>query len=171
MAERARAAGPIWAIFDADAAKREKWICAPPFVDPDGWFFSGNTLAELAGKIVSKYQKQPMPAAALEATVARYNSFVDAGKDADFENQRPNIRSRRRRSMRRGPRPAFTTASRVCGSTRKAQVIDLEGRVIPGLYCGGESAGGFNQHGLAKCITLAASPAGRLPGHLPSHKF
>jgi hypothetical protein len=30
-------------------------------------------------------------------------------------------------------------------------VIDMHGEVIPGLYCGGESAGGFSQHGLARC--------------------
>jgi uncharacterized FAD-dependent dehydrogenase len=29
-------------------------------------------------------------------------------------------------------------------------VIDMQGQVIPGLYCGGESAGGFSQHGLAR---------------------
>jgi succinate dehydrogenase/fumarate reductase flavoprotein subunit len=38
-------------------------------------------------------------------------------------------------------------------------VIDLEGNVIPGLYCGGESAGGFSMHGLARCTTQ-----GRLAG-------
>jgi hypothetical protein len=26
----------------------------------------------------------------------------------------------------------------------------MNGEVIPGLYCGGESAGGFSQHGLAR---------------------
>ena len=30
----------------------------------------------------------------------------------------------------------------------KCQVMDMSGQVIPGLYCAGESAGGFNQHGL-----------------------
>ena len=29
--------GPIWAIFDSDAAKREGWTTAPPFVDSEGW--------------------------------------------------------------------------------------------------------------------------------------
>jgi hypothetical protein len=28
----------------------------------------------------------------------------------------------------------------------------MNGEVIPGLYCGGESAGGFSQHGLARCL-------------------
>jgi succinate dehydrogenase/fumarate reductase flavoprotein subunit len=41
----------------------------------------------------------------------------------------------------------------------KAQVIDLWGQVIPALYCGGETAGGFNQHGLAKSLTF-----GRIAG-------
>ena len=26
----------------------------------------------------------------------------------------------------------------------------MNGAVIPGLYCGGETAGGFSQHGLAR---------------------
>jgi len=33
----------------------------------------------------------------------------------------------------------------------RAQVVDFQGKAIPGLYCGGESAGGFSQHGLARC--------------------
>jgi succinate dehydrogenase/fumarate reductase flavoprotein subunit len=33
----------------------------------------------------------------------------------------------------------------------KCQVVDFYGSVIPGLYCGGESAGGFSLHGLARC--------------------
>jgi succinate dehydrogenase/fumarate reductase flavoprotein subunit len=32
------------------------------------------------------------------------------------------------------------------------RVIDLRGAAIPGLYCGGESAGGFSMHGLARCL-------------------
>ena len=32
-------------------------------------------------------------------------------------------------------------------------VIDMSGDVIPGLYCGGESAGGFGMHGLARCTS------------------
>ena len=35
----------------------------------------------------------------------------------------------------------------------KCQVMDMSGQVIPGLYCAGESAGGFNQHGLGRCTT------------------
>jgi succinate dehydrogenase/fumarate reductase flavoprotein subunit len=35
----------------------------------------------------------------------------------------------------------------------------MQGKVIPGLYCGGESAGGFTLHGVGRCLTQ-----GRLAG-------
>jgi hypothetical protein len=32
----------------------------------------------------------------------------------------------------------------------KMQVVDLNGNVIPHLYCAGESAGGISEHGLGR---------------------
>jgi hypothetical protein len=32
------------------------------------------------------------------------------------------------------------------------QVQDLRGQVIPGLYCAGEAADGFGEHGIARCV-------------------
>ncbi len=145
--------GPIWAIFDADAVKREGWNPAPPDVDLEaGFFFSASTLAELAGRIVNKYQKKPIPAAALEATVARYNSFVDAGKDTDFEKPTPRykIQTPPFYAAWATPLPHDTRAGLRINA--RCQVQDMEGRVIPGLYCGGESAGGFSEHGLARAV-------------------
>jgi hypothetical protein len=56
--------GPIWAIFDSDAVIREGWTPTPPYVDiATGLFFSANRLADLAEKIVMKYQRVPMPPA------------------------------------------------------------------------------------------------------------
>jgi|SRR5215831_8539284 len=52
-------------------------------------FFSANRLADLARNIVMKYQRVPMPPANLEETVARYNSFVESGVDADFDKPAP----------------------------------------------------------------------------------
>ena len=72
--------GPIWAIFDANAVSREKWDPTPPNVDiKGGFFFSADSLGELARKIKMRYQRVPMPPDSLEQTVARYNSFVDFG--------------------------------------------------------------------------------------------
>jgi len=144
--------GPIWAIFDADGARRENWICEPPYVDPNGWFFTGSTLAELAGRIVSKYQKTPMPAVALQEAVARYNSFVEAGQDADFGKPAPTFKIQTPPFYAAWSTPCVHDCLSGLRINAKAQVIDLDGQVIPGLYCAGESASGFNQHGLAKCI-------------------
>jgi succinate dehydrogenase/fumarate reductase flavoprotein subunit len=32
--------------------------------------------------------------------------------------------------------------------------VDIRGEVISGLYCAGESQGGFAQHGLARCLVF-----------------
>jgi succinate dehydrogenase/fumarate reductase flavoprotein subunit len=97
-----------------------------------------------------KYQRVPMPAANLEETVVRYNSFVESGVDADFDKPTPRYRIEK---------PPFYAAwaTPVVHDTRAGlridpacRVIDMNGEVIPGLYCGGESAGGFSQHGLAR---------------------
>jgi succinate dehydrogenase/fumarate reductase flavoprotein subunit len=143
--------GPIWAIFDQDAVEREGWRPHPPYVDiAAGFFFSANRLPDLAEKIVMKYQRVPMPPHNLEGTVMRYNSFVDAGVDEDFAKPQP---------LYRIATPPFYAAwaTPVVHDTRaglrinsRCQVIDMNGAVIPGLYCGGESAGGFSQHGLAR---------------------
>lgn len=161
--------GPIWAIFDGGGVKREGWVCAPPYVDPDGWFFTANTFADLARKIVSKYQKQPMPPAALEQTVARYNSLVDAGKDADFGKPAPKYKIETPPFYAAWSTPCIHDCLSGLRINANAEVIDLRGQVIPGLYCGGESAGGFNQHGLAKCLVFGRI-AGRNAAHLAADK-
>lgn len=76
---------PAWCLFNR--AFYEKW----GFLDaqligladgdharePADWIARGDTLAELAGQL-------GIPPGALEATVERWNSMVDAGRDADF---------------------------------------------------------------------------------------
>jgi hypothetical protein len=163
--------GPIWAIFDADAAKREKWTCEQPHVDPDGWFFSATTVAELAARIVNTYQKKPIPPNALQATVAKYNSFVDAGKDADFGKPGPKYKIQTPPFYAAWSTPCVHDCLSGLRINTKSQVIDLYGQVIPGLYCGGESSGGFSQHGLAKCIVqgrIAGRDAARSKPGVPA---
>jgi succinate dehydrogenase/fumarate reductase flavoprotein subunit len=146
-------AGPIWAIFDADAVKREGWKVTPPYVDPDGYFFSGNTLAELAAAIKNEYQAKPVKGGTLQATVERYNSFVDAGKDSDFGKPAPKHKIQTPPFYAAWATPNVHDTRSGLRINDKCQVVDMEGRVIPGLYCAGESAGGFNQHGLGRCTT------------------
>ena len=151
--------GPIWAIFDADAVAREKWDPKPPKVDPDGFFFSADTLAELAGKIKNPYQTQPMPGAALTETVARYNSFVTEGIDREFKKKTPMHKIEKPPFYAAWSTPILHDTLTGLRTTPDSQVVDTRGEVIPNLYCAGETQGGFAQHGLARCLVF-----GRIAG-------
>jgi hypothetical protein len=152
--------GPIWAVFDADAVERQGWNPTPPHVDTDGWFFSADTLPELASRIHNPNQTLPMQGDLLQSTVARYNSFVDTGVDQDFGKPTPRFKVQR---------PPFYAAwstpilhDTLCGLRvdTRCRVLDLRGEVISGLYCSGETMGGFPQHGLGRCA-LFGRVAGR----------
>ena len=145
--------GPIWAIFDADAVGREKWNPNPPHVDVDaGFFFSANSIRELAAKIKMKFQRLPMPPQNLADTVARYNSFVDAGKDGDFGKPNPVYKIQKPPFYAAWATPVIHDTRAGLRINTRCQVIDMKGEVIPGLYCGGESAGGFSMHGLPRAV-------------------
>jgi succinate dehydrogenase/fumarate reductase flavoprotein subunit len=145
--------GPVWAIFDAEAVAREGWKVVPPYVDLDGYFFSANTLADLAAAIKNEYQAKPMKGDVLQATVERYNSFVDLGEDKDFGKPEPKYRIQTPPFYAAWATPVVHDTRAGLRINGKCQVIDMDGKVIPGLYCAGESAGGFNQHGMGRCAT------------------
>jgi hypothetical protein len=143
--------GPIWAIFDADAVARETWTPTPPHVDIDaGFFFTAPTIAELAAKIMMKYQRVPMSPHALEETVRRYNSFVDTGRDEDFAKPTPLYKIAKPPFYAAWATPVVHDCRAGLRINARTQVVDMNGKIIPGLYCGGESAGGFSLHGLAR---------------------
>jgi succinate dehydrogenase/fumarate reductase flavoprotein subunit len=145
--------GPIWAIFDADAVAREQWTPVPPFVDIEhGFFFSAPTVAELARNIQMKYQRVPMPPEKLVETVARYNKFVELGEDQDFAKPSPHYPIATPPFYAAWSTPVLHDTRAGLRINARCEVIDLRGEVIPALYCGGESAGGFSQHGLSRCV-------------------
>lgn len=146
--------GPIWAIFDDESVAREKWNLEPPNVDHKGWFFSADTLTDLAAKIANPYQAAPMSGAALEESVARYNGFVDAGKDADFGKPAPKYKILKPPFHAAWATPILHDSLVGLRINRKCQVIDIHGQVMQGLYCCGESAGGFSLHGLPRVIVF-----------------
>jgi succinate dehydrogenase/fumarate reductase flavoprotein subunit len=154
--------GPIWAIFDAAAAEREKWVTEAPWVDyAEGFCFKADSIAELAGMVTkNKYQRLPMPPKNLEETVARYNSFVDSGKDEDFDKPTPKYKIAKGPFFAAWSTPVLHDTRAGLRINAKCQVVDLNGEVIPGLYCGGESAGGFSMHGIAR-----ATCQGYIAGH------
>jgi hypothetical protein len=157
--EKLNGGGPIWAIFDADAVAREGWDVTPPSIDPSGYFFSGDTLEELAANVVNPHQWRPMPGEALTETVERYNSFVDSGTDDDFAKPVPQFKIATPPFYAAWTTPLLhdtLTGIRINGSS---QVVDASGDVIPGLYAAGECAGGFALHGLGRALVM-----GRIAG-------
>jgi glycine/D-amino acid oxidase-like deaminating enzyme len=147
--------GPVWAIFDSAAVARGRWNIDPPFTSTtNGYFFVANTIEELAAKIRAGHEFQRVPLSHLAQTVATWNTYVDRGRDPEFARG-PDA------PMHRIDRPPFYAATlnpvwhdsygglRVNG---RNQVIDMQGAVIPGLYAGGESSGGGQQHGLGRAL-------------------
>lgn len=147
--------GPIWAIFDRAAVERDRWKIDAPFTSPtNGFFFKADTIEELAVKIKNGHEFQRVPLTYLAETVARWNSYVDKGSDPEFARGSDA-------PMHKIDTPPFYAATlypvwhdsygglRINGH---AQVIDMQGEPIPGLYAGGESSGGGNQHGLGRAL-------------------
>ena len=146
--------GPLWAIFDRGTVERDGWDIKPPFTADNGYFFSADTIEQLAQKIQKGHEFQRVPLKSLAETVRKWNSYVDAGADPDFGRGKDA-------PMHKIDKPPFYAAS-ICpvwhdsyGGLRingKGQVLDTQGEVIPGLYCGGEASGGGNQHGLGRAL-------------------
>ena len=111
-----------------------------------GRLLSEPTLEALATRI-------GIDAAALIATVARYNGFVRSGKDEDFARTGLSTGYGELVELKRGPWYAYPSTSGLiatyCGITvdTESRVIDVFGEPIAGLYAAGEMTGGF--HGVA----------------------
>src|SRR5262249_47401448 len=146
--------GPIWAIFDSAAVEREKWSTTYPAVDRGGgYFFSGATLEELAAQLTRNiYQKRPMPGDALRSTVERFNSFLVSRKAADFERPSPPHKFEKPPFFAAWATPCLHDSYTGLRTDANCQVMDMHGRLIPGLYCAGESQGGIKGHGLGRCL-------------------
>ena len=152
-------AGPVWAIFDENARVAQNWTVAAPWpttgqtVDPK-FFFSAADIPSLVAKInTCPYQFGPMTAATLQATITKYNGFVTAGVDTDFGRPAANLKAQ----INTGPYYAAFSSPVIhdwltgLHIDDGARVLDLDGKVIPGLYAAGEDVGGMVMHGLAKC--------------------
>ena len=73
-----------------------------------------------------------------------------SGVDADFDKPTPRHRIEKPPFYAAWATPVVHDTRAGLRVNAACQVIDMNGEVIPGLYCGGESAGGFSQHGLAR---------------------
>jgi hypothetical protein len=144
--------GPLWAIFDEETVARAGWKLRFPYVADNGYFFKASTIEELAAKIEKGNEFQRVPLKHLAKTVSTWNGYVDARKDPEFEREKDGAMH----SIATAPFYALSImivwhdsygGLRVNG---RQQVIDMRGEAIPGLFAGGEAAGGFDKHGLGK---------------------
>ena len=114
--------GPIWAIFDQAAVEREKWNPKPPNVDFDGgFFFSADTVGELAKKIKMKYQRVPMPSQILKGRSATTTASFSRAAISILASRVRSTRSRSRPSTPPGQLRSFTIPAPACASMGAAR--------------------------------------------------
>jgi fumarate reductase flavoprotein subunit len=102
-----------------------------------GYAFQADTLEELAAQI-------GVPADALVETVNNYNSYYDAGVDKEFGKE---LMKARIDTPPFYASPRVPTVHHTMGGIKintEAQVIGIDGEVIPGLYAAGEVTGGIH---------------------------
>ena len=146
--------GPLWAIFDQAAADRNDWDMDTAVDYEYGYAFKADTIEELAEAVINKYYEDiKMDPEILAETVSRYNSFVDSGVDEDWgkTNIPYKIETAPFYCVWATPNLHDTLAG--LRTDAKMQVIDLDGELIPNLFCAGESSGGMHVHGLGRVIT------------------
>lgn len=133
------------AIYDAaiwDGPARDFLLPANPnLVDAGCTIFKAASLPDLARQV-------GLPGDVLEATVARYNDAVDAGRSADLDPPRTTA-SHRAYPIRQ---PPFCAVPLCAGVTytmggiavdATGRVLDAAGKPIPGLHAAGCAAGGL----------------------------
>lgn len=135
-------------IFDAtirDIAEKDPLARFKRLSDR-GRIQSASTLKELAGKI-------SVPADVFEATVLEYNANVGKGADPQFGRATLVAGFGKPVKIDKPPYYAFPSTAYILGTyggiltDAKAQVVNIFGDVIPGLYAAGEIVGGV--HGAA----------------------
>ena len=146
--EAARLAGPVsrnWSEGNVDEIEK-------------GWIVKADTVAERAEKI-------GLDAETLQATLDKYNGFVDAGEDIQYGRNPETLVA-----VKEGPFYALeigpTMLNTQGGAKRneKAEVLDVNGNPIPHLYSAGEMgalfADMYNGGGnLGECVAF-----GRIAG-------
>ena len=149
-------ASPSWLVFDA--RYRHLYPMGPVYPLIPDWLQSGmvKTILKKAATIAELAGQMGVDAAALAATVARFNDHAARGEDPDF-HRGDAAYDRLYGDYRHGPNPCLRPLSQApfyampihpgdigmnggLTTNAKAQVTDAKGKVIPGLYAIGNNA-------------------------------
>ena len=101
-----------------------------------GNIFVADTIDELADMI-------DIDKTTLKETIDRYNGYCQTGKDLSLENPQFLIPVGEAPIMRFKIKCGYFCTNDGLEVTPQAQVLDMNGEVIPGLYAGGNDAGGW----------------------------
>ncbi len=77
-------------------------------------------------------------------TIEKYNSYVDAGHDLDFNKDAFNTKIDEGPFYATPRKPAVHHTMGGLKIDTETHVLDKEGKIIPGLYAAGEVAGGIH---------------------------
>ena len=160
--------GLSWVIFDAQVEDIPRWRTSIRSDQPP---YEAATVAALASQL-------GLPPAALEAAVAAYNTacppangdFTPFALDGRATRGLAPPKSNWARPIVKAPFRAFPIISANCftfGGLKvnpSAQVLDTDGRVIPGLYAAGETVGLYHQVYTGSTSVLRGAVFGRLAG-------
>lgn len=102
-----------------------------------GTLFRADSLEDLAKQV-------GMDPATLVETIEKYNSYVEAGKDPDFEKSAFNLKCEVAPFYATPRKPAIHHTMGGLKIDTGAHVLDKDGKQIPGLYAAGEVAGGIH---------------------------
>ncbi|MFF8596453.1 FAD-binding protein [Streptomyces sp. NPDC015220] len=142
---------PSYVVFDDVTGGRLPAVTLPPWGEPAGHLAAGtlvraDSLEELAGLI-------GVPAAALTATVERFNGFADSGHDEEFDREADEFGHWFGEPVLRPVRKAPYYAAKLVLSdlgTKGGLVTDVSGRVlradgtpVAGLYAAGNTSASF----------------------------
>lgn len=149
---------PYWVIVDEEGyeavPERDRWGTAPRFVS--------QTLEELETEL-------GMPPGALRASVGAYNAHAERGQDPYFHKDARWLRPLKgpyaaldpRAGFHAGGRPSAGAGTGIAGftlgglrTTVDGAVLDVSGRVMPGLFAAGRAASGVHGEGYVSGTSL-----------------
>jgi len=132
--------GGLFYLIADDEIKKTAYNTTQESLDAQvaaGTLFRADTLADLAKQIHVEPQ-------VLEETIAKYNSYVDAGVDPEFGKEVFDLKVVKPPFYATPRKPAIHHTMGGLKINTKAQVINEDGQVIPNLYAAGEVAGGIH---------------------------
>lgn len=126
--------GSVFEIFDRKVFEKVKQLSAAAELNK---LYQADTVTGLAKEIGVAPQT-------LEATINRYNSFVDAKSDADFGRADLPLRIDAPKYYAIEVKPAIHYSMGGTKFNTKGQVLNVKGEPIKGLYAAGEVTGGVH---------------------------